>query len=65
MFSYSQRQCVVNMYGAFDPLRAIGRIAKKYNLWYHIDGSWGGSVIFSKKRLPLLDGSEMVITIKL
>ncbi|CAG8485123.1 3385_t:CDS:2 [Paraglomus occultum] len=45
--------------GAFDPLQAIGRIAKKYNMWYHIDGSWGGSVIFSEKRLPLLDGSEM------
>ncbi|KAJ4348210.1 Glutamate decarboxylase 2 [Didymosphaeria variabile] len=33
--------------GSFDPFPAINTIAKQHNLWLHIDGSWGGSVIFN------------------
>ncbi|CAG8755912.1 442_t:CDS:2, partial [Ambispora leptoticha] len=51
--------------GAFDPLRAIGKIAKRYNLWFHIDGSWGGNLIFSEKRRYWLDGSELADTFTL
>lgn len=36
------------VFGSFDDLEAIGPIAKKYNLWLHVDGSWGGNVAFSK-----------------
>ncbi|CAO3688914.1 unnamed protein product [Umbelopsis ramanniana] len=35
--------------GAFDPIEEISAIAKKYNCWLHVDGSWGGSVVFSEK----------------
>ncbi|ORX88179.1 PLP-dependent transferase [Basidiobolus meristosporus CBS 931.73] len=45
--------------GAFDPLRAIGAICQKYGLWFHVDGSWGGSVMFSNKLRHLIDGSEL------
>jgi glutamate decarboxylase len=33
--------------GSFDPFSALSSICKRHNLWLHIDGSWGGSVIFS------------------
>ncbi|CAG8497804.1 16963_t:CDS:2 [Funneliformis caledonium] len=48
--------------GAFDPLREIGKIAKRYNLWFHVDGSWGGSLIFSEKHKHLIDGSYLADT---
>lgn len=45
--------------GAFDPLRKLGEIAKKYGLWYHVDGAYSGGVIFSDKYKHLIDGLEL------
>ncbi|CAG8620846.1 14253_t:CDS:2, partial [Acaulospora colombiana] len=45
--------------GAFDPLREIGKIAKQYNIWFHVDGSWGGSLVFSEKYKSRIDGSDL------
>lgn len=45
--------------GSFDPIAAISIIAKKYNLWLHVDGSWGGSVIFSPLQRHKLAGTEL------
>lgn len=45
--------------GAFDPLKEIGAIAKKYNLWFHIDGAYCGAVLFSDKYRHLIDGAEL------
>ena len=33
--------------GTIDPLSEIGDIAKKYNLWFHIDGAYGASSLIS------------------
>ncbi|MBV1923453.1 MAG: PLP-dependent decarboxylase, partial [Flavobacteriaceae bacterium] len=44
--------------GSFDPIDEISKIAKKYNLWLHIDGAYCGSVIFSNKYKHLLKGIE-------
>lgn len=44
--------------GVFDPIEEIALICKQYNLWFHIDGSWGGSALLSKKYRSLLKGSE-------
>ncbi|KAG0239374.1 hypothetical protein BGX31_002833 [Mortierella sp. GBA43] len=50
--------------GAFDPIRPCAEIAKKYNCWLHLDGSWGGSTIFVPElATTLLDGSELVQSI--
>jgi len=57
--------CMVNatagttVLGAFDPLRPIGEICKKYNIWFHVDGAYCGSVIFSDKYKKYIDGSEL------
>lgn len=37
------------VFGAFDDLDELIRIRNKYNLWLHIDGAMGGSIIFNSK----------------
>ena len=44
--------------GTFDPFNKLADICEKYNLWLHIDASWGGSVIISSKHNHLMNGSE-------
>jgi glutamate decarboxylase len=45
--------------GSFDPLRAISKVCNEFNLWFHVDASWGGSVIFSSTLRQKLDGTEL------
>jgi glutamate/tyrosine decarboxylase-like PLP-dependent enzyme len=45
--------------GAFDPFIEIAQIAQKYNLWFHIDGAWGGAVSLSDRYKHFLAGSEL------
>ncbi|MGG6263327.1 pyridoxal phosphate-dependent decarboxylase family protein [Leptolyngbya sp. AN03gr2] len=52
--------------GAFDPLPEIAQIAQKYQLWFHVDGAWGGAAIFSDgytahgvRASSLLQGCEL------
>jgi len=40
--------------GAFDDVTALSAIARANNLWVHVDGSYGASVLLSKKRATLL-----------
>ncbi|KAL1964075.1 hypothetical protein VTN77DRAFT_7493 [Rasamsonia byssochlamydoides] len=44
--------------GSFDPFNKIAEICKKYNLWFHVDASWGGSFAFSKRQKHKLSGAE-------
>jgi sulfinoalanine decarboxylase len=44
--------------GSFDPIDEIIPLAKKYNIWLHVDGSWGGSLILSKKFAHFFTGIE-------
>eukprot|EP00547_Thalassionema_nitzschioides_P012398 CAMPEP_0194263302 /NCGR_PEP_ID=MMETSP0158-20130606/46988_1 /TAXON_ID=33649 /ORGANISM="Thalassionema nitzschioides, Strain L26-B" /LENGTH=554 /DNA_ID=CAMNT_0039003483 /DNA_START=12 /DNA_END=1676 /DNA_ORIENTATION=- len=44
--------------GAFDDLKAIAKICKRYNLWLHADACWGGFLIFAspEKQRNRFDG---------
>lgn len=44
--------------GSYDPFDEISRIAKEHKLWFHVDGSWGGSVIFSDNQRWRVKGCE-------
>ena len=46
--------------GAFDPVKKLVNICKRYKMWLHLDGAFGGSVIFSKNLKHLLEGIENV-----
>ncbi|KAJ8396804.1 hypothetical protein AAFF_G00014030 [Aldrovandia affinis] len=46
------------VYGAFDPLIAIADICKKHDVWMHVDGAWGGSLLMSRKHRWKLNGVE-------
>ncbi|MDH5476474.1 MAG: aminotransferase class V-fold PLP-dependent enzyme [Cyclobacteriaceae bacterium] len=45
--------------GAIDPLQAIGEIAKTNNLWYHIDGAYGGFFILTEQKKEQFKGIEL------
>jgi len=42
--------------GAFDSVVEISAVCKKYNIWLHLDGVFGGTVIFSEKYKHLIGG---------
>ncbi len=44
--------------GAIDDLVAIAEICRRYDLWLHVDGAYGGSAIFSDQHRVLLHGIE-------
>ena len=45
--------------GAFDPVKACSDIAKQHDLWLHIDGAWGGPVLFSEQSKVLVADSHL------
>lgn len=50
--------CATTLLGAYDPIDEMAAICKKYNIWLHADGSFGGSVILSNKHRHLIKGIE-------
>ena len=45
--------------GAIDPLRAIGNICRKHNVWLHVDAAWAGSALILPEQRAMLDGIEL------
>lgn len=45
--------------GAYDPVASCSAIAKKYDLWLHIDGAWGAPVLFSATHRHLIQDSHL------
>ncbi|HYV50704.1 MAG TPA: aminotransferase class V-fold PLP-dependent enzyme, partial [Dongiaceae bacterium] len=44
--------------GAVDPLAEMGRLAREEQLWFHIDGAYGGFAALSARGRELLSGLE-------
>lgn len=44
--------------GTVDPLETLADICKKENLWFHIDGAYGGAAVLSEKGSKVLRGIE-------
>lgn len=45
--------------GAFDPIREIAAVAKEFDVWLHVDGAFGGSMLLHDQAHELLDGIEL------
>ncbi|KAL2151289.1 hypothetical protein VTH82DRAFT_6387 [Thermothelomyces myriococcoides] len=45
--------------GSYDPFPEIAAICAEFNLWLHIDASWGGPAIFSPTHRHKLAGSHL------
>ena len=43
-------------HGAIDPLRAIGEICRRHEVWLHVDAAYGGGLVVSPTHRALLDG---------
>jgi len=43
----------------FDSVVDLAPICEEYNIWLHLDGAFGGSVIFSEKYKHLVEGIEL------
>ena len=44
---------------AFDNILELAAICKKYNIWLHLDGAFGGTVVFSEKYKHLVRGINL------
>jgi aromatic-L-amino-acid decarboxylase len=45
---------------AIDPLKPIGEICKKYNLWLHVDVAWAGTALLLPEMRWMIEGIELV-----
>lgn len=50
--------CATTLTGAYDPIEEMAEICKRYNVWLHADGSFGGSIILSDNNRHLINGIE-------
>lgn len=50
--------CATTLLGAYDPIDEMADICKKYNIWLHADGSFGGSLILSDQHRHIMKGIE-------
>lgn len=44
--------------GAIDPLDALGKIAQRHGLWFHVDAAYGGAFLIMEKGKELMQGIE-------
>lgn len=45
--------------GVVDPLRALGELCQKEDLWYHIDAAYGGFFVLLERCKALFEGIEL------
>jgi len=49
--------------GGFDPLPELADVAREHDLWLHVDGAFGASVLLSEKHGRLMRGCELADSI--
>jgi aromatic-L-amino-acid/L-tryptophan decarboxylase len=57
--------CIIDALGttgctAVDPLKEIGRIAKEYDVWFHVDAAYSGTALILPEMKHYLEGIEYV-----
>ncbi len=50
-------------FGSIDPVEDIAKLAKKEQLWCHVDGAYGGGLLVSEHHRSALNGIEQVDSI--
>ncbi|OEJ98581.1 pyridoxal-dependent decarboxylase [Flavivirga aquatica] len=50
-------------FGSFDPLETIAKITNEYDMWFHVDGAYGGSYILTETHQEHLKGIELADSI--
>ena len=45
---------------AVDPLRPVGRIASRHDMWHHVDAAYAGAAMICEEHRGCLDGIELV-----
>ena len=51
--------------GALDPLAEIGDVARRHNLWFHIDGAYGAPAAMVKECRPMFAGLDLADSVSL
>jgi glutamate/tyrosine decarboxylase-like PLP-dependent enzyme len=46
------------VFGAYDDIEECSRLCKKYDMWLHIDGAWGGSIVLTSDYKNHMKGIE-------
>jgi aromatic-L-amino-acid decarboxylase len=46
--------------GAIDPLRPIGEICRRHDIFLHVDAAWAGSALILPEQRWMMDGAEYV-----
>ncbi len=49
--------------GAIDSLPTLAAMARRQNLWFHVDGAFGAAVVFSNQHRSLMEGIELADSI--
>ncbi|ESO87765.1 hypothetical protein LOTGIDRAFT_127363 [Lottia gigantea] len=57
--------CGSTVLGAYDDLNAVADVCKKNNIWFHVDGAWGGGALLSSKHRHLMKGVERADSVAL
>lgn len=52
-------------FGSIDPLRQIAALTRRFGVHFHVDASWTGALLCSRRHRALLDGIEEADTITL
>ncbi|MEZ5931877.1 MAG: pyridoxal-dependent decarboxylase [Alphaproteobacteria bacterium] len=45
--------------GAMDDLRAVGEVARRHGLYFHVDAAWAGSALICEEHRHLIDGIDL------